>query len=487
MKKLLVCFVIGLMAFVSAQAQNYQALGNKLEEYFTALAGEDASVQQKECDYLIESCQDSLVRQYVTLKIYDHYLRSKIMGDDAVAVHVADKWLLSGKVKMDSAEDLANVDIYATFNRKSLIGRQAPSLSLFTESGSKVNVPAAGQYSVIYFYSPDCPTCKMETAALSKLAQSGEFPIKIFAVNVGDKEADWATARESFPEAIHVWDPSMESDWQMSYGVLKTPWMFLVNSAGVIIGRGLDTPSLKMLLAREFASGNYNYGEDSQMERYKQMFAAYSDRLKVSDVLDVADYLAVRTFGEGDIDAFKQVEGDLLYFLASQREETYKDAIAPFVEKYLNIPDVWTTPGDTSQVLNLGKFLCELTARTPVGSQVPDIKVDGTLRRKKCLFRSGSKEGTFSLKKLRGNPAYVVFYTGGCASCAETLEQVTALIASKPRTKVLLVDMDQIMSSNPNKCYELLETFDLTAMPFVIELDRKGTIMHKYVDLTKEL
>ena len=29
-------------------------------------------------------------RQYVALKIYDHYLQSRIMGDDGVAVHLAD-------------------------------------------------------------------------------------------------------------------------------------------------------------------------------------------------------------------------------------------------------------------------------------------------------------------------------------------------------------------------------------------------------------
>ena len=108
MKKFILAICAGIIA-LGARAQEYPELGAKLEQYFAALAGEPVSVQNNECDFLIESCRDSLVRQYVALKIYDHYLRSKIMGDDAVAVHVADKWFLSGKVKMHSDEDLRNL------------------------------------------------------------------------------------------------------------------------------------------------------------------------------------------------------------------------------------------------------------------------------------------------------------------------------------------------------------------------------------------
>ena len=388
------------------------------------------------------------------------------MGDDAVAVHVADKWLLSGKVPMHSEEDLRNADIYATFNRASLIGRQAPAATLRDKDGSIVTVPVKGEYNVLYFYAPDCSTCKATTAELKKLSDSGEYPFRVVAVNVNN--------------------PGPDQDWQMNYGVLKTPWMFLIGPDGKILGRGLDVPSLKMLLGREFSAESYAYGSQIQMERYAQMFAAYGDTLKVADVLDVADYLAARTFGEGDIDSFKQMEGDLLYYLAQQYSEPYRDAIIPFADKFLGVPDVWTTPADSANVLSFGKFLCSLTSRTPVGTQIPDLKVPGVLRRKGCLFVKESKGGVFAFRKLRGRPGYVVFYTGGCSSCKETLEQVSAIVVSKPRARVLLVDMDAILASDPALGETLLETFDLTGMPYVLELDRKGIITHRYVDLRKQ-
>ena len=366
---------------------------------------------------------------------------------------------------MHSEDDLRNADIYATFNRSSLIGQQAPAATLKDRSGTTVSVPVKGEYTVLYFYAPDCSTCKATSAQLKKLVDSGEYAFRLVDVNVNN--------------------PGPDEDWQMNYGVLKTPWMFLIGPSGKILGRGLDVPSLKMLLGREYSTGTYVYGSDIQMERYAQMFDAYGDTLKVSDVLDVADYLAARTFGEGDIDSFKQVEGDLLYFLAGRREEVYKDAIIPFTDKYLNVPDVWTEPSDTANVISLGHFLADITSRTPVGSRVPDLKVPGVLRRKPCLFAKDGKEGVFALRKLHGKPAYVVFYTGGCNACKETLDHVAALIVSKPKVRVLLVDMDDLMSSNPDLAETLLETFDLTAMPFILELDKKGIITHRYVDLSK--
>ena len=86
MKRLLLALAaVFAVLTLRAQDDRYEALGAKLEEYFAALAGEPLSVQNAECDYLIESCKDSLVRQFVTLKIYDHYPKSKIMGDEGVA------------------------------------------------------------------------------------------------------------------------------------------------------------------------------------------------------------------------------------------------------------------------------------------------------------------------------------------------------------------------------------------------------------------
>lgn len=482
MRKVLL-LLAGCLLAIGLRAQSYDELGARLDEYFAALAGESAAVQNAECDFLIETCKDSLVRQYVALRVYDHYLQSKIMGDEAVAVHVAEKWFLSGAIPMHSDGDLLNAQVFVMFNKNSLIGEPAPPVTLKDTVGREVTIPTAEGYSAIYFYDTSCSTCRLETPRLRQLMQEGEFPLTVYAVNVGDQADDWEKYRENLPGAIHLWDPEHESDWQLQYGVLQTPKLFLIGPGGEILGRGLDTPALKMLLSKEFASDHYVYGEPAEMERIGRLFASFGDSLSTADILDVADLLAASTYGEGSITAFKQTMGDMLYFLSSQRSEVFREAIGPFVEKYIRPGEVWNTPEDKAQVLSLADLLLDFSSRTPVGSLVPDLQVPGTLRRKGCLFVRSSRTGTFSLRALKGNPAYVVFYSPDCSSCRETLSAVDTLVKENRKARVLLVNMDALSENDTDKATELLDAFDLSALPFVLELAPDGTVLRRYVQL----
>ena len=482
MRKFLL-LLAGCLLAIGLRAQSYDELGARLEDYFAALAGESAATQNAECDFLIESCKDSLVRQYVALKIYDHYLQSKIMGDEAVAVHVAEKWFLSGAIPMHADADLLNAQVFVMFNKNSLIGLPAPVITMKDSTGRSVQIPDGEGYRVLYFYDTSCSTCKVETPRLRQLMEEGRYPLTVYAVNVGDVANAWAQYRTNLPGAVHLWDPEHESDWQIQYGVLQTPRMFLIGPSGEILGRGLDTPALRLLLEKEFSSAAYVYGEPAQMERYSQLFEAFGDSLKTADILDMADYLAERTLGEGHVQAFKQTAGDLLYYLSSQRSEVCREAIGPFVEKYIRPGEIWNTPEDKAQVLSLADLLLDFSSRAPVGSLVPDLQVPGTLRRKGCLFVRSSRSGTFSLRSLKGNPAYVVFYSPDCSSCQETLSAVDALVRKDRKVRVLLVDMDALFTDDSGKAAQLLDSFDLSSLPFVLQLASDGTVLRRYVQL----
>ena len=486
MKKWLFAALAALRLLPMQAQEPYPALGAKLEQYFTALAGETAAVQNEECDFLIASCEDSLVRQYVALKIYDHYLQSRIMGDDAVAVHVADRWFLSGEIPMHSDTDLLHARLFADFNRSSLIGMPAPTLELRTPGDLTLTVPGEG-YSVLYFYDSGCSTCKAETPRLKSFVQENAWPVQVYAIYTGSDAAAWESARASFRGVIHLWDPDIRSDWQRLYGVLQTPRMFLVSPDGTILGRGLDTPALRILLNQTLGREDYLYGEESRMEEFRQLFSAYGEDISASDVMDVADYLALRTSGEGNETAFKQLFGDFLYYLSSQKTAAYRDAAIPFVGKYITgLPDIWRTPEDQSRVVSLGEMLSELAARTPVGSVVPALDVRGELRRRPGLFRPRSRSGIYSLPALKGKPGYLVFYSGGCPACQGIREAADRVLSARKKAKVLLVDIDELMNEHEDEAIELLDRFDLSGMPFVLELDAQGTVLRKYVDLYVE-
>ena len=86
---LLLCtLVCGAEERVQKDTAMLNALSAKLHEYFEAMKYEPVQVQIGECDFLIESTSDSLLKSHVAKTIYDHYSKSPVMGAQAVAIHV---------------------------------------------------------------------------------------------------------------------------------------------------------------------------------------------------------------------------------------------------------------------------------------------------------------------------------------------------------------------------------------------------------------
>ena len=261
-----------------------RALSQKLDEYFAAIEREGTAVQIEESDFLIESTQDSLVRQFIALRIYDHYLNSPVMGSEAVAVHVADKWFLPGKVKMKSDIDLINARVYADFNRESLVGKKAPALTMQSLDGTEVSLFGTSgpqRFSILYFYDTDCSKCRIQTILLRNVLEDNNYPVDVYAVYSGDDKAGWEAyaARQLAINAdkvnvIHLWDPSLDSDFQRKYGVLQTPRMYLVRPDGIIAGRGLDTEALYLMLRDIFKEVELTYGSDESAKLFDGIFAS---------------------------------------------------------------------------------------------------------------------------------------------------------------------------------------------------------------------
>ena len=366
-----------------------KALDAKLSEYLEVLTPQVERVKEGECDFLIESTEDSLLRQRIALKIYDFYITSHVMGDEAVAIHVFDKWFADGKVQMLSDIDLMNARIFADFNRNSLLGCAAPRLSLQNRGGGLEQAPEEGRISVLFFYDTSCTKCKVETILMKQVLQSGQHSFDFFAIYTGTSQSEWEAFIDnnySFETpgvtVHHLWDPELTSDFQRLYGVLQTPRIFMVAPDGEIIGRGLDTEA-------------------------------------------------------------------------------------------------------TIKLLPYGSVLQELYDRCPVGEKLPDVSVSARLLTGKDLKSSSSAQsGTgktriWSLRKFKGSPGYVLFYSRTCTRCQAQLAKVDSVLAGGRKTKILLVDMDRLQREHPEMAQECLDSFDLTVFPKIIRVDRRGRVLSR--------
>ncbi|MBQ3251505.1 MAG: thioredoxin family protein [Bacteroidales bacterium] len=487
-----------LLAFVglsfTSNAQQLDSLKRasldaKLEEYVAAIEPAGPDAQMEECDFLIESCSDSLVKQYVALRLYDHYFSSKIMGAESVAIHILDRWFFTGEVKMPNDVDLLNARVYADFNRSSLLGAQAPRLDVRNMAGEGVtlyDVPSK-RYSVLYFYDTGCARCKIETIKLRSLLETEEYPIDLYAFYTGGNEDAW---REYVGErfvldaegvnVVHLWDPEIDSDFQRKYGVLQTPKMFLIRPDGKIAGRELDTDALGQILSSLLVEVNLTYGGKEAMDLFARMFQGGPS--SPEEVQGVSDMIAGATLEKGDTLMFRQLAGDLLYYLASETGRGAKEGLAYHIDKYIldDTGDVWMTTDDTLKVVGYARIVEDLLSKAAPGTRIKRVRVPGVL-----LTKSGEKEKVKDLAKIGAKNNIVIFHTDGCNICKAEIAAARALVKADRRSRVFLVNIDQVLADYPSLAAKLFDSFDLSSLPYILFTDKKGIIQSRYETLQK--
>ena len=566
MSRRAVIFILWLLlpfcCFAQVDSTRLAELDKRLETYFQILEPENVDVKSRECDLLIDSAKDSLLRQHIALKAYDHYLNSTLMGDEGVAVHLTDTWFASGLVSMGGEEVLFNAKIFADFNRQSLLGKPAPSFAMESFEGDSVSFGGRSErYRLLLFYDTDCAKCKLELMRLRPLLDSRNWPVDLYAVYTGgDKESwgKWLSERMNInaprTRIFNLWDPEITSDYQMKYGVLQTPRMFLIDKEGTIIGRGLDSDALERLLDIVLPGFvDYEYGSVASAALMDDLFASYdessSDSLshRGSDssrmhpdrspspsrhptptrILSMAKVLETSTLSKADTVSFKHLEGDLLYWLTSRRDELSKEGTLPFINEYiLSRPGIWNTQDDTLKVVGLARMMKDLLSRTPVGSKLPKAKdlipksssaeslsnvpaqpdrsrEQAEINNRAQAFDRAREQAGASAKaygnhtsiqprnyanvsflrdwtrkwnRLRGKGGYIVFHTEGCPVCKAELAAADSL-----GLRTLDVNVDEIMVSNPDLAKSLLDTFDLSSMPLILQVGRHGIILRRYL------
>lgn len=463
-------------------------LDKMLDTYFAAMAAEDIKTKTEEVDFLISSCEDESIRQHVALYSYSHFMDSKLMGDEAVAIHLTDTWFVPGKIEMIGEMDLLNAMVYAEFNRQSLIGEIAPEMTVQTLEGDSVTLLGKGskRLRILYFYDTGCAKCKLETPLLVRALNNSDYPIDLIAFCTGSNKELWKEYSEKFDitadntTLINCWDPERTSDFERKYGVLQTPRMFLIGRDGRVIGRGLDTEALIALLKHEYITKDYPFGEDkASIDFFDAMIAGNGDNL-----LSIADELASSTLSKKDTITFKQVAGDLLYYLTNQREEKIRNNTKGFIQKYItNAPGIWLEPWDSLKVVGLAEMMEDMLGRGEIGTKVAKVKVPGTM-----LSSKGSKtKSGWKLHKLGGDPTYIIFHTTGCSVCQKEIEAASNLMSlpenQGKNIRILEINMDEINDNHPEIMGKIFDNFDISVMPLMMEVDKKGIIRRRYMSL----
>lgn len=541
LRKIGVGIVLCLTFASPAKARgDLDSLGRLLNEYARALDEYGASYKSAECNEIIAYCRDDSTRHFTARHLFQHYMDSPLMGDEAVAIHLYDRW----NIPFASDEEAFSAKIFVEANRQSLLGMTAPALRLYDKDDNEVtlfgaasevrpgdraaaSLPASdGRLRVLYFYATDCSVCKLYSKQLEVLLSRCTRPVDLVTVYTGRERESWeAYVRERLSwrganvRIINLWDAEGKGEFVTRYGILSTPRLFLIDADGTIIGRRLDPDALRMLFEQMEQDNQYAYGDERSRKLFEGLLPV--DDLTVPAVTEMMNLIQRISEDKGNPAVCRHMTGDLLYYLNSHDDERSIEVCDWFIREYILSDKIaWKGGNDSLSVLHLAEFLHELYSKAALGTPVPAVRayveelapdVPETKIGLKGKYRLDALKKRCRFKK---RDMLLLFYDPACSDCREQLDKARELACGKqavsasrtdsqastpdqsastltspvaagsePSVVILINVEDNMARLNEKERQALLDAFDLSTLPYLLRLAPDGAITRRYFKL----
>jgi thiol-disulfide isomerase/thioredoxin len=245
---------------------------SKMDQYIDKLTPKHPDSINISADILVEKSRaNSFIFRYVVEYITSTYERSKIMGMDAVFVHMVEKYYLSNECSWIDSTQLAKIADRAQKIAPNLIGRKAAEFHDFygrpfmkdtsgvTHTLEEINA----NYTVLVFFGPTCGHCKKEIPKIKydvdSLVSAG-YDIKTFAVATEFDKDEWKKFinEQKTGKWTNVADinhdnegnPVASSDWRDKYDIYSTPVIYLLDEEKKIIAKRISHTQIVEIISR---------------------------------------------------------------------------------------------------------------------------------------------------------------------------------------------------------------------------------------------
>ncbi|MBR5249715.1 MAG: redoxin domain-containing protein [Bacteroidales bacterium] len=446
--------------------------------------------------------KDSTAQQLFIKTAFNHYADSPIMGYEHVALYLADEFLLNGRVSLSSTEEF-QVSWYTQVTRSNALGATAPDLIFYNPQGYPVQLNRLpGDYLVLLFIDDQCPICQQEYEALAGWAeqwiQAPTCELSMVRCYVGDDLERWSTYQKEHPlpqsDSLTIWDawdPDFNTGFQLYYGVISTPKMFLINSQDRIVGRNLNTAALAQLLTQLTRTQS---PQEVLVGFFEELFeiTTSSSGDHASDAL-LVQYTIDRIYEQCQTDdaSFRQVCYELYQYLKNHPDYLLQEGAVYVGEQYIcGIPQRWLGYSYEDHTfdedfLEEVAFAARMFRRNPLGAVAQDLKLTRT---DGSAFRISDSPSAYTI---------LYFYKTDCAACEAVTHELQRILPQFRKEDVTLLaiytgrkgrswkkyaisnfpDAENLADLNGNS--RLFERYDLSAVPTLYLLDEEKRVIAK--------
>ncbi len=236
----------------------------KLERYYREVVQQSSDSIIKDLDYKLLLARVSPDMYKFLLNWFtDEYINPKYMGQDAVFVHLFEKYHSKGLSPWLNEKQQETISRRAYMQMSNLIGVKASNLEMVDSTGKmKPLYDLVADYTLVIFWDPTCGHCKEEVPRIDSIYRATwkAHGLRIYSVlsdNDKKKEwvdylkekkiGDWTNVYETKEMEKAVTD-AQRPGFRQLYDVTQTPTILLLDKEKRIIGKKLSWEQLNDFL-----------------------------------------------------------------------------------------------------------------------------------------------------------------------------------------------------------------------------------------------
>lgn len=228
---------------------------DKVNYYVEKLTAQTPDSVIVSLDFLLDQFEaNEEMFKYYLITFLNKYASSKIVGFDAVYVHLVNEYYAKGKAPWTEEEQLDKMIKNAKKYEPILIGKPAPRIELIKSDGNPIDLyDIEADYTVLYFWDPECGHCKKSIPKLLKFYESyKDQGVEILAVcsKMTDKVPECWEATEE--RGMNIWinaaDPYLRSRYKQIYDVRSTPMIYVLDKDKTIVSKRIGADQLQEVI-----------------------------------------------------------------------------------------------------------------------------------------------------------------------------------------------------------------------------------------------
>ncbi len=245
----------------------------RIDKYFEQLVYPSADSVIKELDWMLgyASASDEM-QKFLLLKFVNRYFNMKYMWEDAVFVHLYEKYFAQKSYTWLAEKGRKMITDRAYSLMANIMGTPAAEIELPDSTGKKVNLYGVeSAYTVVAIYDPTCGHCKESLPKMDSLYQARwkSQGVTIYAMakqTEGVKYQDWLDfmRKNGLKGWVNVWYSKEAEQARVSanvpsysqlYDVQSFPTLYLLDKDKRIVAKKLTDKQISEILDQRIKSG----------------------------------------------------------------------------------------------------------------------------------------------------------------------------------------------------------------------------------------